>query len=459
MKTPRKAFDAEDAKDAEVSSANPASRAFKCFFLIVTLLGASRSANAQGREIVVAPGGQVSSLGAALNLANDGDRIRVRAGTYNEPTLVVRRSVAITGDSGATLDGNGERALMVVLAPNVRITGLTFRNTGTSQVEDRAALLVRETTGCVIERNRFEDTFFGIYLQKVNDCSVAGNVLHGGERRQMLGGNGIHVWQSERVRLVDNHVHGHRDGIYFEFVTRGEVRGNTSEANQRYGLHFMFSDDCAYEGNYFLANESGVAVMYTRRIRMVGNMFAKNWGGAAYGLLLKEISDSEILDNRFVANTVGLFLEGANRNRVAGNTFEANGWGLRVLSNAADNRITDNTFVGNSFDVGTNSRQNFSTFSGNYWDRYRGYDLDRDGFGDVPHAPVRLFALVVEQTPPALILLRSPVVDLLDFAERVMPVLTPQTLVDERPRMSAGRGARDVGRVQDPESRAPSPGL
>ena len=55
---------------------------------------------------------------------------------------------------------------------------------------------------------------------------------------------------------------------------------------------------------------------------------------------------------------------------------------------------------------------------------------------------MRLFALVVEQTPPALILLRSPVVDLLDFAERVMPMLTPQTLLDARPRMRLPDRAR-----------------
>jgi nitrous oxidase accessory protein len=432
------ALSAENEGDAEASSASLASLAWKGLSLTVILLCPVRSATAQGREIVVASNGPVVTLTAALEQARDGDRIRVTSGTYREPTIVVRRSVKISGDSGATLDGSGDHAIMIVLAPGVTVSGLTFRNTGTSQVEDRAALLVRETRGCTIARNRFQEAFFGIYLQRVSDCAVIANVLDGGARRQMSGGNGIHVWQSDRVRLEDNHVHGHRDGIYFEFVSHGDVRNNTSEANQRYGLHFMFSDDCTYEGNFFLANESGVAVMYTRRVHMRGNVFARNWGGAAYGLLLKDISDSEILDNRFVANTIGMFLEGANRNRISGNAFEANGWGLRVLANATDNRITDNAFLGNSFDVGTNSRQNFSTFSGNFWDRYRGYDLDRDGFGDVPHAPVRLFALVVEQTPAALILLRSPVVDLLDFAERMMPVLTPQTLVDEKPRMKPG---------------------
>jgi nitrous oxidase accessory protein len=85
--------------------------------------------------------------------------------------------------------------------------------------------------------------------------------------------------------------------------------------------------------------------------------------------------------------------------------------------------------------VATNSPNASTLFAENYWDRYTGYDLDRDGFGDVPFAPVRLFALVVQQHPPAIILLKSPLAELLDAAERVLPVLTPQAMLDHRPRM------------------------
>jgi nitrous oxidase accessory protein len=302
-------------------------------------------------------------------------------------------------------------------------------------VEDRAALRVEASRGCRIEDNRVDDAFFAIYLSRVTDCTVSGNVVVGNERSQTLTGNGIHVWQSERVRLVDNRVRGHRDGVYFEFVKASEVRRNVSERSDRYGLHFMFSDDCRYEDNVFRDNGAGVAVMYTRRVHLRGNRFERNWGSAAYGLLLKEINDSEVIGNEFVANSVGLHLEGSSRNRIEGNGFEGNGWALRILASAQDNLLTGNAFIGNSFDVGTNSRQNFSTFRENFWDRYHGYDLDRDGIGDVPHAPVRLFALIVEQSPPALVLLRSVVVDLLDLAERVVPALTPETLVDARPLM------------------------
>ncbi|NIT55381.1 MAG: nitrous oxide reductase family maturation protein NosD, partial [Aliifodinibius sp.] len=64
-----------------------------------------------------------------------------------------------------------------------------------------------------------------------------------------------------------------------------------------------------------------------------------------------------------------------------------------------------------------------------------GYDLNRDGVGDVPHRPVRLFSILVEKQPQSLLLLRSLLVDLLDAAEKFMPVLTPETLLDSKPQM------------------------
>ena len=418
------------------------------FAFVPQLAFALTSAQPNARAIVVDPQGEVgavTTIGAALAAARPGARIVVRAGRYREATLRITMPLTIEGsdggEGGAVLDGEGRRGLIVIAADDVTVRGLVLRNTGTSQLEDRAALRVEEGRDCRIERNRIEGAFFAIYLSRVAGCLVSENevVGRGSELSQTVSGNGIHVWQSERVHIRDNRVRGHRDGIYFEFVKGSEVRGNVSERSARYGLHFMFSDDCRYEENTFRRNGAGVAVMYTRRVHMVRNRFEHNWGGAAYGLLLKEISDSEILDNRFLANSVGLHLEGSNRNRIAGNEFIDNGWALRVLASAQENLLTHNTFERNSFDVGTNSRQNFSTFRENYWDRYRGYDLDRDGYGDVPHPPVRLFALVVEQTPATLILLRSMLVDLLDFAERVLPVVTPETLVDSRPLMRRSR--------------------
>jgi nitrous oxidase accessory protein len=133
---------------------------------------------------------------------------------------------------------------------------------------------------------------------------------------------------------------------------------------------------------------------------------------------------------------VGLYAEGSNRIAVEENEFIGNGYAVRIMANSMDNSFRRNKFIGNSFDVVTNSRQSFNTFDSNYWSEYDGYDLDRDGLGDVPHHPVRLFSLLVEKSPPSIVLLSSLFVTLVDTAERVMPVFTPETLVDDNPLMS-----------------------
>ncbi|BAH38424.1 MAG TPA: nitrous oxide reductase family maturation protein NosD [Gemmatimonas aurantiaca] len=365
--------------------------------------------------------------------------VLVEAGVYREPTVVIRQPLTLIGADGAILDGEGQRELLIIAADSVTVRGMTLRNTGTSQATDRAALRVVEAAGCLIENNRFEATLFGIYLQRASNCLVRRNHLRGMTGSQTVTGNGLHSWSSHHVVFEDNVVEGHRDGIYFEFTTGGVARGNVSAHSRRYGLHFMFSDSCRYEDNEFRENESGVAVMYAKAVHITGNRFVRNRGSAAYGLLLKEISDSEVRRNVFVDNSIGLHMEGANRNQVADNDFVRNGWAMRVMADAQDNMIEGNSFQGNVFDVGTNSRRSYSTFRNNWWDRYRGYDLDRNGVGDVGHAPVRLFALLVEQSPAALVLVRSLLVDLLDVAERVVPTLTPAALRDEAPLMRAPR--------------------
>ncbi len=106
-------------------------------------------------------------------------------------------------------------------------------------------------------------------------------------------------------RLINNRISGHRDGIYFEFVTNSIIWRNISSHNLRYGLHFMFSHNDAYISNIFRNNGAGVSVMFTHGVKMFNNFFEDNWGDGSFGLLLKEISDSYVVGNKFTNNTSG----------------------------------------------------------------------------------------------------------------------------------------------------------
>ena len=390
--------------------------------------------NPQSDKVIVSPTGEVRTVAAAIARVRPGGEITVEPGVYREPTIVVDKPVTLVGRAGAVLDGERQRAIMTITADDVTVRGLELRNVGTSFLEDHAAIRVAKASRCVIENNRIDDAFFGIYLAAVSGCRVAGNIIRATPRTEATSGNGIHLWSTSDAEISGNHISGHRDGIYFEFVHNTTVRENVSEQNLRYGLHFMYSDDCVYAQNRFRRNMGGVAVMYTKRVTMTGNRFEDNWGSASYGLLLKEIYDSSIRENHFDRNTVGIVADGAVRAVISDNDFVSNGWAIRLLGSTYDGRVEQNNFVGNTFDLTTNGAGG-AVLAGNYFDSYRGYDLDRDGRGDVPHHPVRLFSVIVEHNPPAIILLRGFFVDVLDVAERVLPSLTPATLIDGRPAM------------------------
>lgn len=401
--------------------------------LIVLSVGISTTL---ARDIEVSPGGAVNSLLQAISMAEDHDTIILLEGRYFESNVIIDKPLTIEGRGKAIIDGEGEGFVLVVQADSVTLRNIEVHHAGTSFIEDYAGILVEEVSNCLIENVRLVDNFFGIYLAKVSDSVIRNNKLTASGERETQSGNGIHLWYSKNIKIQDNQVKGHRDGIYFEFVEDITISGNLSENNLRYGLHFMFSDHCLYKKNTFRDNGAGVAVMYTDDVEIKENLFQRNWGSAAYGLLLKEIRGSRIEGNTFDENSIGIYMESSDKNTIKDNNFSLNGWAVKLMANSMNNEFKQNNFIANTFDVATNSRQNFNEFNNNYWSHYEGYDLDRDGVGDVPYRPVRLFSILVEKQPTSLLLMRSMLIKVLDAAERFMPVLTPETLVDSQPQMS-----------------------
>jgi nitrous oxidase accessory protein len=397
---------------------------------ILSLAGATAQTIAN-----VCPTCQQTDLREAIAQAEAGDRIIVRGGTYLQGNLVIDKPLELVGEGWPVLDGGGEVEILTILADDVTVRGFVFRNSGVSHVEDLAALKTSEVENCRIEDNRFYDNFFAIYLGETAHCRVTGNEVLGQAQSEVFSGNAIHLWNCYDIRVEENVVSGHRDGIYLEFVRDSVVEGNVSEDNLRYGLHFMFSNENAFRTNTFRRNGAGVAVMYSKQIEMFDNLFEDNWGASAYGLLLKEIDDSIISGNTFDRNTVGVYIDGSNRTDIDRNDFVNNGYAMRVLSSSMAVRIMHNNFMGNTFDVVTNGGRSYNAFLENHWSAYQGYDLNRDSVGDVPYRPVRLFAQTVENYPQSIILLRSPLEQFLEYAERVLPIFTPKTIEDDRPVM------------------------
>lgn len=391
--------------------------------------------SAFAKAITICSTCEIQSITEAIAAARANDTILVRKGTYKEYNIVVDKPLTILGENFPIIDGEDQGEIIRITSDNVTIDGLFIINVGTSYTSDHAAIRVVRSENFIIQNVVLEKLFFGIYIEKSNNGKIYHNKIIGDAQDEYNSGNGIQLWYSKNIIVEKNIVQKVRDGIYLEFSDNIVINDNISTENLRYGLHFMFSNDDLYTNNTFENNGAGVAVMFSKRIKMINNTFKNNWGTAAFGILLKEINDAEIKDNIFIENTVAINIEGSNRIVYSGNDFVSNGYAIKVLGACYTNTFESNNFLYNSFDISYHSKINDNVFQHNYWSSYTGYDLDKDGVGDVPYRPVKLFSYIVNKTPETIILMRSLFIDIIDFSEKVSPVFTPDNLLDMTPQI------------------------
>jgi len=404
---------------------------FVCIALFISNISFAKDA----QQLKVCSDCKTHTIKGAVKIAKDHDTLLLKKGIYKEHNILINKPLTIIGEEGVVIDGQKKGYIFKINSDSVALHQLTLLNVGQSYTKDFAAIYVSRSSNFKLTNLRLKEVFFGILIEKSKYGIIRNNHISSHAIEEAGSGNGIHLWHSSNMLIENNKVHNLRDGIYFEFVTNSMVRNNLSYDNLRYGLHFMFSNKNEYHKNIFINNGSGVAVMFSKFIKMTHNKFTKNWGAASYGLLLKEIYDAEIENNTFEENTTGIKIEGSTRINYRNNNFIRNGWALKIAGACYSNKFNQNNFLHNSFDLSYNSKLNDNNFTNNYWSEYTGYDLDKNGIGDVPYRPVKLFSYIVNKTPETIVLLRSLFVDIINFSEKVSPAFTPDNLLDNQPLM------------------------
>ncbi len=414
------------------------------FFLAVLLLAvfaalpSPAEAQGPGRTLVVSPNGPYRTLQEALAVAQDGDRIEVRGGTYFGP-IVIDRSVILEGVGEPVLDGRGEGSVVKITASDVVLRGFVVRNSGDSLDQENSGIVV---TGerARIEDNRLEEILFGIYLREAHGTVVRGNRIVGKDLPLARRGDLIRIWSSRDVVLEENEIRDGRDVVLW-YSDRIRVRGNRIRGG-RYGIHFMYCDDALVEGNVLENNSVGTYLMYSRRLHLKGNLFRNNRGPSGFGIGLKDLDDHRIEGNLFVGNRVGAFLDNSPREiesygEFSGNLFAYNDIGVALLPSVRRNRFWQNIFLNNDEQVAVEGggRLEGNEWAvggiGNFWSDYAGFDADGDGIGDVPYRSQRLFEHLMDRYPSLRLFLYSPVVGAMEFAARAVPAVRPQPKLED----------------------------
>lgn len=408
----------------------------------VAVLLAAGSAVAAERSV---PLGE--PLQAAVAAAATGDVLVLSPGAHAGP-VTIDRAITLRGDPGAEVVGIGAGSVITIEAPGARVEGLTIRGSGTNlDSMDSGVLVDRHSARAAIVGNRFENNLFGVYLHGAADSVVQDNVIVGRDDLHLSqAGNGVSIWNAPGAQIVGNEISGGRDGIFVK-TSRDNLFKDNVLTNLRFAIHYMYTQDSVVSGNRSVGNHAGWVLMYSDRLEVRDNVSIDD---RDHGLMLNTANSSEITGN--VVRNGGekcVFIYNANKNSISGNWFEGCPIGIHFTAGSERNRVFDNAFIANRTQVkyvGTRFIEWSVDGRGNYWSDNPAFDLDGDGIADAAYRPNDVMDEILWTLPQAKLLLNSPAVETIRWAQARFPALYPGGVVDSAPLMQPP--AQAAGAIQ-----------
>jgi len=409
-------------------------RWFKVVVLTAATLVPLCSAGAGAVTIEVAP--RPGRLAAALAAAGSGSFIKLLPGVHSGP-IIIDRALTLSGGPEAVIDGGGQGSTITVAAADVTIRGITIRNSGRAlETMDSGIFVNKAGDRALIENNRIEGNLFGIYLWGPDDAVARGNTITGLKTTHVNSrGNGVSVWNSPGSIVESNDIRYGRDGI-FSTTSKKNIFRNNRFRDTRIAIHYMYTNRSTVTGNLSEGNHVGFALMFSKKLTVRGN---RSVGDRDHGILLNYANQALIEDN-VVENgkTKCVFIYNSSKNTFRGNRFDGCDIGIHFTAGSERNKITGNAFVNNRTQVkyvGTRHLDWSLDGQGNYWSDNPAFDLDGNGVADTPYRPNDLVDQVVWAHPAAKLLLNSPAVQVLRWAQSRFPSLHPGGVVDSAPLM------------------------
>jgi len=411
----------------------PARAALVCCGLAVAS-GVTAAGGPLAAERVIEPGGD--RFRTAVAAAAPGDTLVLRPGLHGGP-VTIDRTLTIAGEPGAIVAGTGEGSVITVSAPDVVIRGLAVRGSGLRLDTQDAGIFVDQAGDrAVIEGNRLEGNLIGIYLWGSDDAIARDNTIVGREDLRMNErGNGVQLWDTPGSVVEGNSIQYGRDGIFVTTSRENVFRDNVIR-DLRFAIHYMYTNDSTIRGNVSIGNHAGYALMYSHRLQVVGNL---SYGDRDHGILLNYKNESVISGNAVVdGGDKCVFIYNSNKNAFRSNWFEGCRIGVHFTAGSERNEMHDNAFVGNRTQVkyvGTRDLDWSSAGRGNYWSDNPAFDLDGDGIADRPYRPNDAVDQIVWTHASAKLLLNSPAVQMVRWAQSAFPGLHPGGVTDSAPLM------------------------
>ena len=393
-----------------------------------------------GLLLIGAARAALPALQPLVDATPEGGTLKLAPRSYAGP-VILSRPITLDGGGKATVDGGGKGTVMTLYASRSTLRGFKIINSGASHDQEDAGLRIQGGHN-VVENLVIDDCLFGIDLKQADDNVVRRNWIRSKPFDLGVRGDGLRLYYSMRNLIEGNTFIDTRDAVIW--YSNGNVIRNNVGSRSRYSLHFMFAQANVVEGNRFYDNAVGIYVMYTDGITIRGNLVSHANGATGMGIGFKEASNTLVENNDIVYCATGIGsdlspFQPDTKIWIRNNRIAYNGIGMLFHSEREGNIVTDNVFEGNLTNVAVNGggTAQRNTWHGNYWDDYQGFDRNGDGRGDSPYELFSYADRIWMEKPHALFFKNAPLMEALDFLERLAPFSSPSLILrDAAPRFT-----------------------
>jgi nitrous oxidase accessory protein len=374
-----------------------------------------------------------------IDATPEGETLIPPPGVYAGP-VVIERPINLDGQHQVSIDNGGKGSVIILQTDGATVRNLRLTNSGESHNDLDAGVQVRGRFN-VIKDNTIDNCLFGVDLQQSDHNVVRRNRISSKPFELGQRGDAVRLWYSFHNKITDNEISNVRDTVVWYSADNTIARNTASDS--RYSLHFMYSRRNLVEANRYYNNAVGIFLMYSDGVEIRDNHIAHATGPTGVGIGLKETSELTVEDNEILYCASGLYIDVSpfqpdTTNRFNGNLIAYNGIGIRFLNDWTGNVFQQNQFVDNLTQIAVTGGKtaNRNVWAGNYWSDYEGFDQNEDGTGDAPYELYAYADRLWQDEPYAQFFKGSPMLEVLDFLERLAPFSAPDMLVrDEQPSM------------------------
>lgn len=384
--------------------------------------------------------GAAQSIQTWLDMALPGSTLRLPAGEYSGPG-VISKPLTLEGAGKVVISNGGKGTVLTIHADHVTLRGLTLRGSGDSHDAIDGAIMA-EGNNLLIEDNIMEDVLFGVSLHRTSDSVVRNNRIRSRGTDSADRGDGLRLWYSTGNRIENNDIAHIRD-ITVTNSTHNRFVGNKVQDSRR-AFNLLFAHRTLIDGNQLNKNSTGIIALNSDGLLIRGNRIMHAMDASGAGIALKETSAALIINNEVVHCAHGMMADSpmnpTNRIVFYGNRVAHNITGVYFYGPKGGHLMIDNQFESNLWPVSIigDGDPMDDYWSGNVWDTYEGFDRNGDGYGDMPFELYSYADRIWIETPAAKFFRNSPVMELLDFLERLAPFSSPGLVLrDMKPRMKA----------------------